>query len=51
MSVVTRNHRKYGRVRVIRRVASNRGGLALIATRERRVFWVRAYTIGKRLWC
>jgi len=42
-------HEKYGRVRVLKRVASDRGGLALIKTREYGIFWVRAGTVGESL--
>ena len=55
-------HKKYGWVKVLAVVASNRGGLARIATpwvgrgpgRVRSsadgVFWVRASTVGCQLW-
>jgi hypothetical protein len=43
-------HRKYGWVRVLKLSASNQGGLALIATPEHGTFWVRARTVGVRLY-
>jgi len=39
--------KKYGRVRVLKRVPSNRGGLALIRTFEYGLFWLRAKKVGK----
>lgn len=51
MSIETVVTKKYGVVRVIRRVPSNRGGLALIRTTEcATAFWVRAYRVGPRLY-
>jgi len=51
MSVETVETAKFGWVRVIRREPSNRGGLALIRTRDCwHPFWVRAYHVGKRLY-
>jgi hypothetical protein len=44
------NHKKYGFVKVLALSASNRGGLALIATSGYGTFWVRARAIGVRLY-
>jgi hypothetical protein len=43
----TVQHEKYGRVRVIKRVPSDRGGLALIRTKEYGLSWVRASAVGQ----
>jgi hypothetical protein len=43
-------HKKYGFVKVLALSASNRGGLALISSDEWGVFWVRARSLGVRLY-
>ena len=43
-------HKKYGWIVIIEVSASNRGGLARIATQEDGTFWVRAWSLGFQLW-
>jgi len=45
----TVKHKKYGRVRVLAKIATDRGGLALVKTRSHGTFWVRARSIGGSL--
>lgn len=44
-------HKKYGWIVILEVSASNRGGLAYIATQEDGTFWVRARSLGFQLWC
>lgn len=45
----TVKHDKYGRVRVLAKIATDRGGLALVKTSEFGSFWVRASSVGRSL--
>lgn len=45
----TVKHKKYGRVRVLAKIATDRGGLALVKTRSHGTFWVRARSVGRSL--
>jgi len=44
-------HKKYGWTVILAVSASNRGGLARIATQDKGTFWVRARSLGFQLWC
>ena len=39
-------HKKYGKVKVLTRTATDRGGLARIETSTQGTFWVRAAEVG-----
>jgi hypothetical protein len=43
-------HRKYGKVEVLTRTATDRGGLARIETSTQGTFWVRAAEVGPASW-
>ena len=40
---------KYGQITILETVATDRGGLALIATPNDVTFWIRAERVGRRL--
>jgi hypothetical protein len=43
-------HPKYGRVTILEREATDKGGLALIETADYGSFWIRAAEVGPALW-